>query len=129
MVLLSAVTHVSGLASCVVECEPDLSGVGHVHLSDDPTWHPGRDGSGRDVAVHEGACTDHRVIADRDASFDHNLAADVATVTDGHRRSLGWCLPARQSPIDGVVGIDVNAGADAAIGADPQPAGPVQEGV
>src|ERR1051325_966864 len=110
-----------------VDVQLDLAVATDRDAADHAAGHAGSDRARRDVAVHEGAGADDRLLADRDPLRDHALAADVAAIADRHRRARVRRLASRQSPLDRVVRVDLHARADAAEAADGQAAGAVEQ--
>src|SRR5204863_9214452 len=81
----------------------------------------------REVPVDERARADDTVVADLDPLRHYGLAADVARAADRHGRMFVRRTSSGDSPLHGVVAVDLHTGTDRAVVPDRQPAGAVEK--
>src|SRR5579859_1072986 len=108
-------------------CQSHVSTLINHHAPDGAAGRPNGYGIGRDGSIHERARPNHGMVANDHPLSDDGLAADVATIADFHGRALIGGFPARDGPFDGIMGINLDTGADTAIIADLESARPVEQ--
>src|SRR4051812_45550172 len=104
-------------AHCAVECQLDIR-FPYGDMAQQPARGTSCDAIRRHVSIHKCASSDHRVIPDANALGNNRVASDIATVADAHRCAFVFSCAARDRPPDGIVSVNLNPRADAAVAAD-----------
>jgi hypothetical protein len=90
---------------------------------------PPRPRAARDVAVNQGHCADYDTIADRHTHLDHALRPDIDAGADFDGCLVDGGDTAAETARDGMVRINLRAGADITMVPDRQTALPVEDHV
>jgi hypothetical protein len=83
----------------------------------------------RDIAVYQRHGADYDAIADRDTFLGHALRPNIDARADANRRKVDGSNASAETARDGVVRVNLSAGADIAMVPDCQPTLPVKDHV
>jgi hypothetical protein len=85
--------------------------------------------SAGDIAIYQRHCADHDTIVDRHTLLNHTLRPDIDARAASNGRLLNGGSTIAETPRDGAVRIDLDAGADVAMVPDCETAGSIEDHV